>query len=216
MQPNSIAAYLQGALTPLVQAGLMTPAQLEATVTGLTTNIAQFPLGTIAPDQRANAQTPQDLVLSYRNFGDVDFWGTDLSAQFIVNDKWSFRANGSFVSEECFDFNNDKSCGSSADVALNAPAKKGAFTARWDDAELGLAVEGRVRYSDAFPMNSGVYVGTVDEYTVLDANVTYRLAAIPGATLNVTGSNLFDNLHQEFIGAPQLGRLLMFRVEYEF
>lgn len=216
MDPQSIGAYLTTALTPLVQAGLMTPAQLEATVTLLAPNMAQFPLGTVAPDQRANAQTPQDLVLTYRNFGDVDFWGTDLSAQFIANDKWSFRATGSYVSEECFDFNNDGSCGSSADVALNAPNKKGSFTARWDDAGLGLAMEGRVRYSDPFPMNSGVYVGRVGKYTVFDANVSYRLAAIPGATLNVTGSNIFDNLHQEFIGAPELGRLLMFRVEYEF
>ncbi len=216
MDPSSVAGYLTTALMPLVEGGLMTPAQLEATVTTLTTNMAQFPLGTIAPDQRANAATPQDLILTYRNFGDVNFWGSDVSAQFLATDKLSFRATGSWVSDRCFDFNNDGKCTSSADVALNAPNKKGSFTARWDDAGMGLAMEGRVRYSDPFPMNSGVYVGRVGKYTVFDANVSYRLAAIPGATLNVTGTNIFDDLHQEFIGAPELGRMVMFRVEYAF
>jgi len=56
----------------------------------------------------------------------------------------------------------------------------------------------------------------VDAYTVFDTNVAYRLPMMPGATLSLTGTNIFDNLHQEFIGAPELGRLLMLRLQYEF
>jgi len=65
-------------------------------------------------------------------------------------------------------------------------------------------------------MNSGVYVGDVDSYTVFDANVSYQLPWAPGATATVTATNLFDNVHQEFIGAPELGRLLMVRLAYAF
>ncbi len=216
MDPQSIGAYLTEHLTPLVQAGALTPAQLQATVTGLATNLAQFPLGTIAPDQRRNSATPQDLVLTYRNFGDVNFWGADLSAQVIAGDRLSFRASGSYVSEECFDFNNDKNCSSSSDIALNAPSKKGAFSARWSDPAAGVTLEGQVRYSDAFPMNSGVYIGDVAQYTVLDATVDYSLPMVSGATLTLTATNLLNNLHQEFVGAPELGRLLLLRVQYGF
>ena len=81
---------------------------------------------------------------------------------------------------------------------------------------MGLSMEGRIRYSDGFPMNSGVFVGDVDTYTVFDANLSYKLPVFSGATLSVTGTNLFNDLHQEFIGAPELGRLLMFRMQYEF
>jgi outer membrane receptor for ferrienterochelin and colicins len=207
MDPSSIVAYVVGQLTPVVGAE-----QAAAIGTALAGTFAPLPIGTVAPDQHPN----DDLILTYRNFGDVDYWGADLSAQLIVDDRLSFRASASFVSEECFDFNEDGSCSSSEDVALNAPAKKGSFSARWSDVASGWTVEGQVRYSDEFAMNSGVYIGVVDRFTVFDANVGYRLPMAPQATLTLTGNNLFDNLHQEFIGAPHLGRLLMLRLQYEF
>ena len=207
MDPSSIVAYVMGQLTPVVGAG-----QAAVIAGTLAANLAPLPIGTVAPDQHPN----DDLILTYRNFGDVDYWGADLSAQFIVDDHLSFRASASVVSEECFDFNEDGDCSSSDDIALNAPAKKGSFSARWSDVASGWTVEGQVRYSDDFSMNSGVYIGTVEEFTVLDVNVGYRLPMAPQATLTLTANNLFDNLHQEFIGAPELGRMLMLRLQYEF
>jgi len=212
MDGQSIGAYVAQALTPLVLAGQLTPEELAAIATGLATDLAQIPIGTVAPDQRSD----EDLILTYRNFGNVEYWGADLSAQYIVDDHLSFQASGSYVSEECFDFNNDSSCSSSEDVALNAPTKKGSFSARWGDVVSGWTAEGQVRYSDSFPMNSGVYIGVVDNYTVFDANVGYRLPMAPQATVTLTVTNIFDNLHQEFIGAPELGRLLMLRMQYAF
>jgi hypothetical protein len=38
----------------------------------------------------------------------------------------------------------------------------------------------------------------------------------PQTTITLTGTNIFDSLHQEFIGAPELGRLLMLRLQYQF
>jgi iron complex outermembrane receptor protein len=174
------------------------------------------PIGTVAPDQRKDSGSPSDLILTYRNFGDVDFWGADLAAQVFLSDRFSLRGAASWVSEECFDFNDDGSCSSALDVALNAPSRKGNVSARWHDAGTGVTLEGRVRYSDSFPMNSGVYIGDVDSYTVFDANVAYRVPALAGATLSLTANNVFNNLHREFIGAPELGRLLMLRLQYDF
>ena len=216
MEAQSLGGYLTQRLTPLVQAGVMTPAELQATVTQLATQLAQVPIGTVAPDQRRDSSSPSDLILTYRNFGDVNFWGADLAAQFFLTDRLSFRGAGSYVSKECFDFNDDGSCSSALDVALNAPGKKGNLAARWYDASYGLTLEGRVRYSDGFPMNSGVYIGDLDSYTVFDTNVAYRIPRMAGATVSLTVNNVFDNLHREFIGAPELGRLLMLRLQYDF
>jgi iron complex outermembrane receptor protein len=212
MDAQSIAAFVVGKLTPLVQAGQLPAAQMQAVAEGLASTLAPLPIGTVAPDQRSN----EDLILTYRNFGDVDYWGADFAAQFIVDNRLSFRASGSYVSEECFDFNDDGNCASSEDIALNAPSKKGSFSARWSDVTSGWTLQGQLRYSDGFPMNSGVYIGDVDTYTVFDANVRYRIPMAPRATLTLTVNNVFDNLHQEFIGAPQLGRLMMLRLQYEF
>jgi iron complex outermembrane receptor protein len=212
MSGASIEAYVKSSLAGLVAVGQMPQAQVDAIAEGLADQFSPVPIGTIAPDQRNN----DDIILTYRNFGDVDFWGADLAAQFIVDANLSFSVSGSYVSEECFDFNEDGSCSSSDDIALNAPSKKGSFSGRWADAASGWVFEGQVRYSDGFPMNSGVYIGDVESYTVFDANIGYRLPMAPEATLTLTASNLFDNLHQEFIGAPELGRLLMLRLQYEF
>ncbi len=223
MDPTTMGAFLTQRLTPLVQMGAMSPAELQATVTSLVTSLAQVPIGTVSPDQRPGT----DLILTYRNFGDVDFYGADLAAHLLLTDKLSFKASVSWVSEECFDFNDDSSCSSALDISLNAPAKKGSFTTRWSDAALGLTLEGRFRYSDGFDMNSGVFVGPVEGYGVFDANLAYRLPWVHGATAAVTGSNLlgwhyeegervWDPKHREFVGAPELGPLVMFRLQYEF
>jgi len=80
----------------------------------------------------------------------------------------------------------------------------------------GLTLEGRARYVDEFVMNSGVFIGTVEEYTVFDANIGYQLPFAPEATVTLTATNLFDNQRREFVGAPEIGRLLLARLTYEF
>ncbi len=216
LDPNSMATYLTQKLTPLVGAGVISQAIMQATVENLVTNFAQIPIGTIAPDQRADLPTADDLILTYRNFGDVELWGADLSAQLIVDDRLSFRATGSWVSEECFDFNDDGDCSSARDVALNAPGLKGSFSGRFEDASSGFGIGAGVRYTDGFPMNSGVYIGDLESYAVVDADVVYRLPTLSGASVNLSVNNLFDNQHREFIGAPYIGRLVMLRLQYEF
>jgi iron complex outermembrane receptor protein len=63
-------------------------------------------------------------------------------------------------------------------------------------------------------MNSGVYVGDVESYTVVDANVGYRLPWIAGTAVQLQVYNLFDEDHREFVGAPEIGRLALVRVVY--
>ena len=174
--------------------------------------LAAIPIGTVAPDQRSNS----DLLLTYRNFGDLDLWGADLGAELIASDRLSFQAAFSLISDDCLDFNEDGSCLSTVDIALNAPRTKGSLTAKYRNQVRGLTLEGRARFTDTFPMNSGVYLGQVDGYTLFDANLQYRLSRVPGASITLTGTNIFDSLHTEFIGASQIGRLLLAQVTYEF
>ena len=86
--------------------------------------------------------------------------------------------------------------------------------ARWSDAVLGLTLDGRVRHNGDFSMNSGVYVGPVESYTLFDVNASYRIPWVPGVTATVTVNNVFDEKHREAVGAPELGRLGVVQLVY--
>lgn len=205
---QSVATFIGGRL---VQAGL--PAAVaQGLAAQLAGSAAALPLGTVAPDQRNTS----DLILTYRNFGDVELWGADMGFQFLATNRFSVNGSLSWVSEECFDFNEDGGCTSSSDISLNAPKIKGSFGARYVDQISGLSLDGRVRYSDDFIMNSGVYLGPVDSYAVVDANIGYKLPVAAEAMVSLTVSNIFDNVHREFVGAPELGRLALVKLQYTF
>lgn len=220
--PASTAAYVT---TRLQNAGLLgtavTPEQVQQIVGGL----AQIPVGTVAPDG-ANSS---DILLSYRNFGDVDLWGADLGFQYMPNSEWTFMGTYSFVSDECFGSDVNEACTGVQNVALNAPQNKGSIGFRYDNRLSGLAVETRARFTEGFPMNSGVFVGEVEGYGVVDASISYRLPWVEGATFGIAANNLLhlpgelselDDMmvrrHQEFVGAPFIGRLVMMKLQYEF
>ena len=113
-------------------------------------------------------------------------------------------------------------------MALNAPRSKGSLGVRYEDRSSGWSWETRARGTEAFPMNSGVFQGEVDSYYVMDASISYRLPWARGATIGLSASNLFhlgrgldteeilDGRHQEFVGAPFMGRLILAKVQYEF
>ncbi|MGI9627228.1 MAG: TonB-dependent receptor domain-containing protein [Longimicrobiales bacterium] len=208
LDPGSVQDFVLSRLSSAIGSGAVTPEEAAAIIEGL----AGVPLGTVVPDQ---VDTP-DLVLTYRNFGDVDFWGADLSAQILVSDRVRLNGSYSFVSEECFDFNEDGSCQSADDIALNAPTNKGSLGLSFDDQSSGFSAQGRFRSTGGFPTNSGVYVGDIESYTVVDAGLGYRLPFQPSTRVSLNVTNLLNNEHREFIGAPEIGRLLLFRVQYDF
>lgn len=208
LDPASVAAFVNSRLGPAVQSGLISEPEVQFIVGGL----SALPLGTVVPDGVASS----DLIVTYRNFGDVNYWGTDLAAQFLASDRLRINATYSFQSDECFDFNEDGDCESGEDIALNAPSHKGSLGFVFDDRASGFSINGRVRMTDGFPMNSGVYVGDIEGYAVLDAGVGYRLPFQPSTQLSLSATNLFDSNHREAIGAPKLGRLLLARVRYDF
>ncbi len=207
-EPASVQAFVLHRISPLIQAGLLSAEDAAVIVQTL----AAAPLGTIVPDQVGSP----DLLVTYRNFGEVDFWGADLAAQILVSDRVRLTGSYSFQSDECFDFNEDGNCTSSDDIALNAPNHKGSFALTFDDQAAGFSFQGRVRMTGGFPMNSGVYIGDVDAYKVLDASIGYSLPFQPSTRISLTANNVLNNVHREFIGAPEIGRLLLARVQYDF
>lgn len=176
-------------------------------VAGTDNNGAAFiPFGTVSPDQ---AGDPNAVMLTYRNYGDISLNGADLSLTYYLNHSLSVTGNYSFVSKDLFetDIRN---------IALNAPKNKFGANVQYLNPDLGLGAGVAMRYVAGFPMNSGVYIGDVESYYTIDVSAGYDLPFGPKPRLSLTVQNLLDKMHQQFVGAPYIGRLSMLRLTQTF
>jgi outer membrane receptor for ferrienterochelin and colicins len=178
-----------------------------------------IPLATVTPTQ---ASDPRAVMLTYRNYGDVTLYGYDIGLQIAVMNGLAINGSLSYVDKNFFE-NLDRV----ADLSLNAPKFKFTIGAEYDNPELGFNGNVRLRHADGFPVRSGVYVGAVKGYSVVDLTLGYRLPWVEGLGLAVSAQNLltfvedgeegaFDQRHSEFVGVPALGRLVVARLTYSF
>jgi iron complex outermembrane receptor protein len=191
----SLATYLSGFI----------PVDQAAVVAGFA---ARLPVGTISP---VEARDPWDLIITNRNFGDITLWGAEIEIGAFITRTLSARATYSWTSDDVF-----PNLDGITDIALNAPANKGSLSLDYRDDDRGISAQLRGRYVAGFPVNSGVYVGSVAGYALLDAQVGYTLPWMGGLTLTVAAQNVLDHRHAEFVGAPRIGRLITGRVRVSF
>ena len=172
------------------------------------------PVAIVQAEENMDGPLGPELMLSYRNFGNIDFWGVDVAAQFMINDKATAFANYSYVSDNFWDEEEVGSPGN--ELALNAPQHK--IKAGLDYSEqFGPSASISGRYIDAFPVLSGPYVGRVPSYFLLDVGAGYDLGKVaPGFRVDLLVQNVLDNRHREFVGSPQLGRFTTIRATYGF
>lgn len=159
---------------------------------------AAIPYGTVTPEE---ASDPNAVMLTYRNFGEVSYYGTDIGFSYYPSDTWNLSGSYSFISENLFE-NVD----GIDDIPLNAPKHKLSLAIGLRPSGLPLNLGARMRYRGAFEMADGVYVGDVESHTVLDVSAAYEFSKV---TFSVEASNLLNREYQAFVGAPMIGRLVM-------
>mgnify|MGYP001257477810 FL=1 len=169
---------------------------------------AGIPYGTVSPEQ---AYDPTALLLAYRNFGKVTTSGIDLNLAYYASDALMLSGGMAYIDNNFFD-NVD----GIADIALNAPKLKLKMGAQYAMQDMGLRFGAQVRYSGSFRQSSGVYVGNVEAYNVLDLNVGYKLPIKQDMRLTLDISNALNNEHIEFVGAPMIGRLAVMQLSAAF
>ncbi len=213
-EPTSVRAFIERRVEPMVRLGIVYPELREILIHDLTNLVTQLPVGTIMPDQ----VTVPGLLLTYRNYGKVNFWHAGLSAEISLTPALSLEGTHSHVSEQCFDFLEDSAtdCSGLEDISLNLPKSKSSLSIRYQSPDSGLLAEGRMRRLRGFYANAGIYAGHVEGYAVLDARIELPVPSLPRARAGITATNLLDNRHQEFIGAPEIGRLIMASLTYAF
>lgn len=160
---------------------------------------ASIPFGTVTPEQ---AFDPTAVMLTYRNFGEITLNGLDVNLAYFPSDQWVLTGNYSWVDKTLFE-----KVDNIADIALNAPGNKFKVGTSYTFDQPQLTLGAQWRYVGAFRQESGVFVGDVDSYSLLDLNASYRLPFGP-MRIGVDVSNALDTKHRTFIGAPEIGRLV--------
>ena len=178
--------------------------------------VAAKPVGLVEPEENFDPNTRPELMLTYINFGDIDFFGTDIELQALVNNRWTIFGNVSWVSDNFFDASEVGDPERGLVIAMNAPQSKfrGGFS--YTDPS-GFSFNASGRYVDDYEVRSGVHQGRIDGFFLLDVGVGYDFKQYaPGLRVDVTGQNILNDRHREYVDVPEIGRLVTGRLTYTF
>ncbi|HEY8164622.1 MAG TPA: TonB-dependent receptor [Gemmatimonadaceae bacterium] len=204
--PAAVAAATAGQIAPSVAAGLG-----GITTNGVTTATTNgIPLGVVNFSEALSAQS--DVIVTYRNFGDLNVWGSDVGAEVLLPRGFSVYGTYSYVNK---DFFPRSEVGGVQDISLNAPANKGSVSLRYRDEAKGVSGELRGRHVASFPVYSFIN-GTIATYNLVDAQVSVRPTFLNGVLWSLNATNLLDKKHREFVGGGAIGRLIMTRLQVTF
>jgi outer membrane receptor for ferrienterochelin and colicins len=166
-----------------------------------------IPLGTVSPEQGDSTE----ILLIGRQGARVRFWGADLAVSAELDRHFLLSGTLSWASRD-----RVQSPGGFGDIVFNAPRTRAGLGITYRNSSSGTGAELRARSVSSFPVESGLFSGQVESYTILDGTVSYRLPWIQSLTLTLSVDNLLDHRHREFVGAPVLGRLVLARIKAEF
>ncbi len=171
--------------------------------------VATIPVGTISPREVPGA----DLLIFQpaTQGGRYQFWGVDFTLGWRASERLSVTAGYSYASKDSTDLG-----GNAGFLLFQAPRHKGNLGIDWRDDPGGYRASLRARGTAAFSVSSPAYVGRVPAFAVFDAGVGVRIPWALETWLSVDVLNVLDHEHAEFIGTPDIGRLITSRLRVSF
>jgi len=170
-------------------------------------------IGTVQTDQAPdNGET--NVMLGYRNYGKVNYWGFEGGLKWRANDNLTLFTNYSTVSQTVFEKDD---LGSLTEVGawhLNHSKHRVKAGLNYDNGRkwnLGLSY----KYDGGFEASMGsFYSGTVESRNVYDANLGYDINSKTKLSMNIV--NLTDETYSFLPNLPLLGRQVMFSLRRDF
>jgi len=185
--------------------GAVDSSTANAIATGIFNDLGELPIGLVSPTE---IQNPTDVVITFRNFGDIDLFGADIALNYHVSANWDVGGTYSYLEKNLF-HNVD----GVADIPVNAPKHKFSLAVSYSNPAKGIYAKAKYRFVDQFPARSGVFSGNVKRYGLLDLNIERRKTKF--GTIALTIQNATNNKHSEFIGAPELGRMTIVSISQQ-
>jgi outer membrane receptor for ferrienterochelin and colicins len=208
-----------------------------ATAAAVAAGLADLPAAVVSSAE-VRAAGAATLLATVRNFGEVSLWGADAAATLLLSDRWQLGAAGSLVGNDAFCVGEDRELpadrcagegGGGRIIALNAPARKLTARAAYRDDARGAHGELRGRYTAGHPVSSAAFSAEdcdgsgdaqgrgrcVAAHLLFDLTLGYRFAG-SGLSTQLAVQNLLNTPYRSFIGVPEIGRLALLRLRYDF
>ena len=169
------------------------------------------PLGIVNSDQSSQRG---GINLGYRNFGDIEFYGADVSTEYAATDNLSLFANYSWLSQNWFE-KTDLGEGEAGtrQYSLNTPKHRVKAGLTYYPSK-GFSGGLSMRYQNSFTAQQGWYSGFVPKRTVWDAHVGYKFSK--KTHLNINVSNLMGKRYRVYNGMPEIGTSAVAALRYNF
>lgn len=236
--------YMQAALIPAITQTLMGPpfnmsqAQAQGTAqvfapqvaAGVANGLKPLPLGIVSFNSETFASAT-DMLATYTSYDQsITVNGVDVSMDFVASNNWTFNGTLSWVSDDVFE---NALSSNNLPLMLNAPTNKLSLGTQYRSSSGAWGLDSRVRHTNAYPVNSGVYATGVDfpragaagtyryddieAATIVDLGFNYRFQPAGNAVLfSIRADNLFDTKYRTMPGTPELGMMLVTRLQYSF
>jgi iron complex outermembrane receptor protein len=185
------------------------------------------------------AVTKPEITLTYLNFGEVRIQGVDFGLNYQLNRNWSFWGNYSYIDPEDIADNlqNDLNGNGRVDVnefealSFNTAKKKYNLGVALSDLPWpGFYASFSMRHVDKYDFISGRHRATAERrvpganqfkdrgplggFETFDLNLSYAMQN--GVTINVSATNIFNAPLREMVGSPEIRRLVVGEVKYNF
>jgi iron complex outermembrane receptor protein len=204
--------------------GTALQAAVSSYITSLTTIMATLPQGTLSLTNPLLA-TDQSIIATYNSgSGTIDVRGLDLAVDWQVDDAWMIT--GTYSNQDKIVWKEIGGAGNP--LMSNSPKHRGTLAVKHADDASGFNWELGMRYSDRFPVNSGLFntltpnpnggatYPDVPVQTLFDASASWRLPVKERITWSINIQNINDQKLPTFPGAAPIGRLAMTRLQYWF
>ncbi len=202
--------YLEGVFRQFVGVAFPNEPVALATAQLLADLASQVPLGAVSPTSAGG--TTSALVLGYQDVGGFDVMGGELGAGFLLSDQIELATSLSLINRNTFETAGELV----REVSLNSPTVRGTASLTYRNDDAGFNGGLRFRAQNAYPFNSGPWVGDLEAVTTLDANLGFRVPGYEDLWFQVDVSNVFDDAYQSMVGAPAIGRVVLARLRWDF
>jgi len=170
--------------------------------------IGDLAKGVVVLDEKGDLRKDK-RTLTNINFGRQQVWGFDLGTNVYATDRVIFKGNVSFIK-----------AGALEDAGgilqpFNTPRTIFNLGLSYDDFLVKRAtLDASLRHVSKFDFRSGVHVGTVPTYAVVDLHLGYQTKY--GITCRLSVTNIFDNEHIEMVDGARIGRIVVGEIQYAF